>query len=172
MVITPERLKIFTDYMESHRVGLVRSPPYSGKTTLGRRLQEHFRTQGINVVYINLAAFAKELEEEAYTYARFNAYWVSKTNNSWESLTQYTIPIKIIIDEAQVIYNTATSFWGSLKFIVSDLCSQNLRILLLSTYHLTYNIGTPMTFPDALLLSSLRLTRNEFAQLVSNYVHK
>nr|CAG8433002.1 7452_t:CDS:2 [Entrophospora candida] len=160
MVMDPERLKIFVDYMESHPVGLVCSPPHSGKTTLGMQLHKHYLTNNYNTVYISLATL--ESNPHAHSYEGFNEFWMSKTDSSWTSISSSIVPTRIIVDEAQVIYDNAGFFWGTLKELSSTQYKHNIRVLLLGTHHPTYKIMTPMTFPDSLGLSSLHLIEDEF----------
>ena len=79
MVMDPERLKIFVDYMEKHPVGLVHSPLHSGKTTLGMRLQEHYLTHNYKAVYISLASYKSDTQD-------FDEYWKLKIGSSWTSI--------------------------------------------------------------------------------------
>nr|CAG8605255.1 1991_t:CDS:2 [Entrophospora candida] len=117
MVMDPEHLKIFVDYMESHPVGLVCSPPHSGKTTLGMQLHKHYLTNNYNTVYISLATL--ESNPHAHSYEGFNEFWMSKTDSSWTSISSSIVPTRIIVDEAQVIYDNAGFFWGTLKELSS-----------------------------------------------------
>ncbi|CAG8601206.1 8855_t:CDS:1, partial [Paraglomus brasilianum] len=129
------------------------------------RLQEHYLTRNFNAVYISLASYKPDTQD-------FDEFWKLKIGSTWMSISSSIMPTRIIVDEAQVIYGGVQFFWGTLKVLSSTLGQHDIRVLLLGTYHPTYNIVMPMTFPDALGLSSLRLTQGEFGKLVGMYVQK
>ncbi|RGB41117.1 hypothetical protein C1646_810894 [Rhizophagus diaphanus] len=73
MVISVGRKEIFISYVEKNRIGILCSPPSSGKNTLG----EYFRDYH-NDIYIILAGMICEGEETKRK--EFDAFWMGKSN--------------------------------------------------------------------------------------------
>ncbi|RUS22669.1 hypothetical protein BC937DRAFT_87947 [Endogone sp. FLAS-F59071] len=171
MVLSEERIKIAVDYMNNHSAGLLRSPPYTGKSSFGMKLCDHFLNLNEDAIYISFAELAGK--KECYDEDLFNAYWEEETARTWRDIFKCKTPTKIIIDEVQTIYgDCAPFFWGSIKAHLSKP-KNNHRVLLLATYNLALMPGsTPIVFQDPLGLDALRLTETEFEELVKKYVQK
>ncbi|CAG8737508.1 402_t:CDS:2, partial [Acaulospora morrowiae] len=106
MVMDPERLKIFVDYMEKRPVGLVRSP--------------------------SLAPL--ESNPDGYKYKGFNEFWKSKTGSSWMSISNSILPARIIVDEAQVVYGSIYFLEDTVNELSSTQHKHDIWVLLLNTY--------------------------------------
>lgn len=172
MVLLPDRLKKITKFVQDHQVVLLRSPPSSGKSTLGQTLRDFFESQS-DSVYISLAGISGK--EEILDSNKFDVYWEDQVGRSWTTISKCKEEIYIIIDEVQVIYGDgAPFFWGSLKLMLSsESNSQNTHIVLLGAYHPNIeSISTPLDIRYTLSLNVLLLSRNEFSQLVTNYIQR
>ena len=55
MVISVDRKETFTNYMEENRIGLLCSPPSTGKSTIGEYLRDYY-----NGMYISLAGIREK----------------------------------------------------------------------------------------------------------------
>ena len=172
------------------QIGLLRSPPYTGKSSLGIRLVGYLTKLGYQALYIPLAGLSQEAMQSSQ---QFNQYWRQQVLISWDSLreTRYdraqpdSCPTRlgtyanffscltyVIVDEAQVIYGSAPFFWGALKNIQLTQSKSNLHVLLLSMYDIT-NIAmlpTPLDFPNALGLDALRIGYEDLQEVVSRFV--
>ncbi|KAF0413854.1 crinkler family protein [Gigaspora margarita] len=170
-VISDERLNIIIEFVEKNRVGLLRSPPSSGKTTLGQTLRDYFIEHNHIGMYINLASIGgKGQVDEKF----FEEFWKKEIGYTWTEISDSTKTTYVFIDEIQTIYcNRALYFWGKLKALMSSECNKDIHILLLGMYDPTLaNEAIPVKFNDndTLSLKTLLLTKKEFKFLVENYV--
>ncbi|KAF8447049.1 hypothetical protein BGX38DRAFT_1142993 [Terfezia claveryi] len=55
VIISPDRMKFIEQYMTDHRFVLIRSPPYSGKSTLRQWIRDSLISQGHKAYYISFA---------------------------------------------------------------------------------------------------------------------
>ena len=170
MVISPERLKKITDFVENNKISLLRSPPSSGKSTLGQALRDHFDSRGYDSIYISLAGIngKEEINDEKL----FNKFWNDKVGCTWTEISKFKKDTYIFVDEIQVIYgDSAPFFWGTLKELISSEENSPLRILFLGTYHLTLDPKvTPVEFHHTLGLNNLLLGWEELNQLTNNFI--
>jgi len=145
-----------------HKVGLVRGPPSSGKTSLGI-LSDSASKQGFQVHLLTLLGWISRQPIEKYLQERGlppSATWASLKN---------TI---IIIDEAQLLYSLGADhpFWRQIKRIRQE--DGGCCVLFLGMYGESrdgYLTSTPITFPLVLGLETLRLTREEFDEFFAMY---
>ncbi|CAG8518293.1 3254_t:CDS:2 [Funneliformis caledonium] len=163
-----ERLNKIIDFVEGNRVSLLRSPPSSGKSTLGQTLRDHFQANCFSI-YISLAGLSnKACKDEEL----FDKFWEKEVGYTWTNIIEKE-PAYIFIDEIQIIYGEcAQHFWGSIKTMMSSECTKNIHILLIGTFDPTLGVAlTPVKFGDShsLSLKDLLLTRNELKNLVMNY---
>ncbi|CAG8471478.1 20193_t:CDS:2 [Racocetra fulgida] len=173
MVISPKRLKWIIEFVENKKVTLLRSPPSSGKSTLGQMLRDYFGSLNYDSIYISLAAISGG--PEIYDRRLFDNFWKKQVDFTWTEISIYKKIVYVFIDEIQVIYgNGAPFFWGSLKQLLSsESCLQNIRIILLGTYHPTLDPQvTPMEIHNTLGLNALLLTWDEVQQLITNYIQR
>ncbi|PKK56868.1 hypothetical protein RhiirC2_871514 [Rhizophagus irregularis] len=169
MVLSVERKEIFTNYMENNRIGLLRSPPSSGKSTIGEYFRDYY-----NGIYISLSGIYDE-RKPTIKREEFDTFWKNKLDCTWEEISNCTEKTYLFVDEVQFIYgNRAQYFWEKVKDLQSnDGCNKNLWILFLGTYHPTLaDNPTPIQITNTLGLNELLLTRNEFNLLVANIVQK
>jgi hypothetical protein len=175
-VISLERLKFFDDWMSQNPIGLLRSPPASGKTTLSTKLESFLRARGRNVINISLLRISTA---EINSHHGFNAYWTRNCAKSWEACMNGNRQLDIIIDEAQVLYpQEPPFFWNDLKRLNQQITLDltrgghpRIRVLLLSMYGEPsgQDIKTPIDFQDSLGIKNLRFTEREYHQLVKNF---
>ncbi|CAG8811126.1 12493_t:CDS:2, partial [Racocetra persica] len=62
MIISGERLKTISNFVKNNHIGLLRSPPSSGKSTLGQVLRDYFDSLNYDSIYISLAEISKRKE--------------------------------------------------------------------------------------------------------------
>jgi len=165
--IPDERLARFDAWMSENPVGLLRSPPFSGKTTLIELLSIYLRRLGRTVVTITIQESEKHFSSEE----AFDAFWIAEAGISWSSCVNAEVQTDILVDEAQILYRHAPWFWSRLKILMQGKNSL-MRVLLVSMYgELSGNcVSTPITFPQSLGLDDLRLPRREFDTLVENFI--
>ncbi|KAF8430341.1 hypothetical protein EV426DRAFT_708519 [Tirmania nivea] len=171
VIISPDRMKFIEQYMTDHRFVLIRSPPYSGKSTLGQWIRDSLISQGHRAYYISLAGI--QGRDALFNEEPFQRFWQRQIGYTWDEILASEDSMSIIIDEAQVIYgNVAPFFWGSLKGLMSDTKNNaSLRITLLAMYDpLIIQQITPISFLYTLGLDALRLRRDEFNQLLERFV--
>ncbi|KAF8453927.1 hypothetical protein BGX38DRAFT_366277 [Terfezia claveryi] len=171
VIISPDRMKFIEQYMTDHRFVLIRSPPYSGKSTLGQLIRDSLISQGHRAYYISLAGI--QGRDALFNKEPFQRFWQTRIGYTWDEISASEDSMSIIIDEAQVIYgNVAPFFWGSLKGLMSDTKKNaSLRITLLALYDpLIIQQITPISFLYTLGLDTLRLRRDEFNQLLERFV--
>ncbi|CAG8637315.1 3156_t:CDS:2 [Paraglomus brasilianum] len=152
-------------------------PPYTGKTTLGIVLRDYFLALNQKAIYISLTGMAGT--ETCFNENFFQNYWKSRVGHTWDEVIRWTEPIKIIIDEAQIIYgDCAPFFWGDLKELMSTPWrNTTLQMLLLAIHDPTYDPTLnsqliPIHFANILGLDALHMTSNEFEQLVDIFVKR
>ncbi|KAF8454735.1 hypothetical protein BGX38DRAFT_1267665 [Terfezia claveryi] len=173
VIISPDRMKFIEQYMMDHRFVLIRSPPYSGKSTLGQWIRDSLISRGHRAYYISLAGI--QGEDALFNKEHFQRFWQTRIGYTWDeiSASEDSMSLSIIIDEAQVIYgNAAPFFWGSLKGLMSDTKKNAfLRIILLASYDpFMIQQISPISFLYTLGLDALRLRRDEFNELVERFV--
>ncbi|KAF8453937.1 hypothetical protein BGX38DRAFT_1268176 [Terfezia claveryi] len=178
VIISPDRMKFIEQYMTDHRFVLIRSPPYSGKSTLGQWIRDSLILQGHRAYYISLAGI--QGEDALFNKEPVQRFWQTRIGYTWDEIfareilaSEDSMSLSIIIDEAQVIYGNAAPFLGgSLKEFMSDTKKNaSLRIILLASYDpLMIQQITPISFLYTLGLDALRLRRDEFNQLLERFV--
>ena len=78
-------------HVNTHPISLLRSPPYSGKTTLGQALRAHFLLQSdCESACISMASIhgRRELRNEK----SFQIFWQKKVGFLWEELINFRRP--------------------------------------------------------------------------------
>jgi hypothetical protein len=173
--ISVERLAMFDSWMTEYPIGLLRSPPRSGKTTLADILGDYLCNKGNTVVSIsmlNLQTLDGKKDAEA-----FDAYWKeSGAEMTWTACVECKTPTDVLIDEAQVLYGSVTFFWNKIKYIKQRKSYYPyLRVLFLSMYGYS-GVGTadaaytPVDFDSALGLDDLRIRRDEFEKITNDLI--
>ncbi|CAB4396724.1 unnamed protein product [Rhizophagus irregularis] len=100
MVLSVERKEIFTNYMENNRIGLLRSPPSSGKSTIGEYFRDYY-----NGIYISLSGIYDE-RKPTIKREEFDTFWKNKLDCTWEEISNCTEKTYLFVDEVQFIYGT------------------------------------------------------------------
>jgi len=170
--ISSERLAWFDEWMTEHPISLVRSPPFSGKTTLANILGDYLRGKQHNVISISM------LDMETYHADRdiqsFDNFWMTSVGISWTQCANSNEPIDIMLDEVQMIYGLAGFFWAKIKLLMqTGTRNKNVRILLLGMYGDTDSIGTtatPVQLKYTVGLNTLRLRSDEYEKLVDRLI--
>jgi len=166
--------------MEKNNIILIRSPPYTGKTSLATLLKMHFEQNkqlenGTVVLLTFLGVNSKE------TYPDFNTFWKKKTGASWDYWLNRIEPTTIILDETQMIYglNEATPFWQQLKLMCEEnekVKYQHTRVIVFAAYGDRPGTGTqfatPFTFPASYGSALLFCTESEGLELVEDFNKK
>jgi hypothetical protein len=183
--ISPSRLLKLSKFVTKRPVSLLRSPPRSGKTALSYVLEAYFRAQGHEVKRISLLGFnpPRTLTKKEFK-RKLNIFLQDRQRQAgfsglltWKELLRHNA--YIIIDETQKLYyedtdndKWADGFWDPLKSLQGNEAGVRTRVLLMGAYgEPRGKVSTPMEFPpkDAKGLPHLRLTREEFDELVKKY---
>jgi hypothetical protein len=70
MVLSADRRKTITDYIEKNRIGILRSPSSSGKSTLGEYLRDYY--SGIYISMAGILCKGEEIKKKD-----FDAFWIN-----------------------------------------------------------------------------------------------
>ncbi|CAG8566911.1 9009_t:CDS:2 [Ambispora leptoticha] len=171
MVISPERLKKIADFVKNKHICLLRSPPSSGKSTLGQVLRDYFESLNYDSVYISLVGINGK--QAIYDEGLFENFWEEKVGRTWTEISKRKKATYVFIDEIQIIYgDRAPFFWSRVKDLLSSESNlQNIRLVLLGTYHPTLDPQmTPVEIHHTLGLNDLLLGWEEVRRLTENYV--
>jgi len=172
MVISTERLNKITNFIKKNRICLLRSPPSSGKSTLGMALQEYFSNEGESL-YVSLCGMHGR-EEIHSNEDRFNEFWKNETGGfSWTDIKSCTEDTFVFIDEIQLIYGERSPFfWGDVKQLMSsNKQNKHLWLFFLGAYH--PKLGdqlTPVQFIHTLGINWLYLTNGEYQRLAGVFI--
>ncbi|CAG8774817.1 9208_t:CDS:2, partial [Cetraspora pellucida] len=172
MVISSKRLKWITKFVENNQISLLRSPPSSGTSTLGQVLRDYFESLDYDSIYISLAGISST--QAIYDEGLFDNFWRNKVGFTWTEISKCKKVIYVFIDEIQIIYgNGAPFFWGRVKDLLSSESNiQNIRIVLLGTYHPTLDPQMTPVDLHTLGLNALLLTWEEVHQLIIIYIQR
>ncbi|CAG8648725.1 10516_t:CDS:10, partial [Ambispora leptoticha] len=172
--ISNDRLASFDQWMTKNPFSLLRSPPASGKTTLASLLQQYLTSLGRTVVHISMLSM-QELITDMDAVA-FDAFWKFHAGLTWTDCTTCESPINVLIDEAQILYGGVSFFWTALKRLMNPRFTNPYLRVLLSMYGDagvvtdTISTATPIEFSATLGLDDLRMTRDEYDQLVTKFI--
>jgi hypothetical protein len=157
------------------RVNLLRAPPCSGKTSLAtcfrKFYQEHPHDEDgtfREIISITLLSYSGDFDQ------LFKEY-----NMNFEEA--FTAPSKgtrrlVIVDEIQIAYcwERKHDFWPKIKKLLANTEVKNLSVLLLGAYGYSKTIAgeyfaTPVDFPFAFDLGTLRLKDEEWKEILDSY---
>lgn len=182
--IPDDRLAMFVHEMNNSRVILLRSPPESGKSTLGILLQRYLVRKGRNAVYLSMLSLRGDRQWALQSDAGFDIFWKERTGKTLGEFVSSNFQMDIIIDEVQLLYgNVMPSFWFTLKDLKSGTRNPHLRILLMSMYgeedcpedHTVKDdsdfIPSPSGYMVTFCLQDLRLPRIEFDEFAARFVN-
>ncbi|KAF9896689.1 hypothetical protein BX616_006944, partial [Lobosporangium transversale] len=161
--ISESRLQSIAQHILQRKVTLLRSPPYSGKTSLGYSLRDYFIGHNLNAIYFTFcAAYASATPED------FKTSWLFQNGRTWDQVIHSEELTIVIMDDTQMVYgNRMKFFWDDLKSIMTTSLFPQVRILLLASYDpAVYTEPTPLHFTEALGMESLRMTKEEYYELV------
>eukprot|EP01132_Coremiostelium_polycephalum_P012003 gene12003-14683_t len=176
-VITKRENTISSLFKEliSKKVLLLRSPPFSGKTSICLLLSNHLQKIDCEIVRFKVNLPTTKLDDELLY---FNNKWRETTKNDWEYwLNEETITNNrkrfVIIDEAQIAYKKDYEpFWNRIKELLNLSDNSNIYIFLVATYgEAETRRLTPIAFSstNSLDLSSILLTESEYIELIENF---
>jgi len=157
--------------LSTQPVRLVRSPPGSGKTSLGTLLKR-YTGQKVQMIDLNRwIVSGKPLEE----------FWKARTGTDMADALdpEQGEHRTFIIDEAQFLYKLGQDhpFWRALKTINATApetprTAPRVQVLLLAVYGLrarSDQVGTPIEIPSAFSMSLLRLDQQELQAFFGAY---
>jgi len=164
-----------------HGAVFIRSPPFSGKTTLRVLLANwcsvHYPT--LRVFHVSLLNFRLEdtcTEQAAVQWNSDWQHWVYEGvtqhgNTSWDQMLALSgpggQPVLVLIDEAQLAYRYTSQFhfWRVVKAALGNDTSSRLAFILFATSSVSHNSSMPMPlqFPaeNTLSFEDLRLRADE-----------
>ncbi|KAL6044349.1 Penicillin acylase family protein [Balamuthia mandrillaris] len=155
-----------------YKAGLVRAPPYSGKTSLAILLRERLSLQGKYTVFaVSMLAWA----ERSGSVEKTLEHWLPPID-SWPFRTNTVI----IIDEAQLLYPLGSNhpFWRTIKMIQQN-AQGSCYVLLIASYgeRVPANTdgspaSTPISFSYSPALELVSLTKAEYDEFLDNYSKK
>lgn len=155
--------KVFAGLAEQP-VRLLRAPPGSGKTALGRLLIAA-APPGRKVVSLNV----NELSASGLS---VEAFWKDATGDTmWEALRPRHGPLRTyIVDEVQLLYSLGPDapFWRAVKAIAStDPADCRVQLMLMGTFGLQGSklVGTPIELRNPWSLKLLLLDEAEVSEL-------
>jgi len=161
-----ETIQKLEKVLEMRNVILIRSPPYSGKTSLCKLLESHFSQNGIFAYAIS--PLGLRISDDT----KFNTLLEEVTPfglEKWFGKEDDQIKI-LIIDEAQMLYPYRDLLlWEKLKLI--DGKAFNTKIIFFASYGEPSigSLGTPYEFKDPLGADLLRCTRDECIELLHDF---
>ncbi|CAG8544210.1 9903_t:CDS:1, partial [Ambispora leptoticha] len=136
IVISESRLNKICGNWITNKINLLRSPPSSGKTTLAKVLEGHFKSQRFIVKYITFAHWHRdEFPDLLHNNKTFDAFWRKEVQCTWSECANSNDPIFVLIDEAQILYDGdgTLAFWNDMKYY-TDHPKDGLHVLLLCMY--------------------------------------
>lgn len=175
-----DTVKTVCGFLEKNNIILIRSPPYSGKTSLAILLKNHFKKikapneEIIQVTFLSIGAKAE--------YKTFEDFWIKNTGKSWDEWLFRKEPTTIIIDEGQNGYPKnfpeTINFWNRLK----EMCQEDrrelfkhIRVIVFSAYGqqgIGSEFATPFGFPASYGALLLFCNHKEAQELVDDFNKK
>jgi hypothetical protein len=175
VVMREDKCKAVFSALSTQPVRLVRSPPGSGKTSLGTLLKHFAARAGHKVQVLDMnrwrSSSRKPLEE----------FWKARTGVDMDEALdpEQGEQRTFIIDEAQLLYNLGQDhpFWRALKAVNASTAeaprrAPRVQVLLLAVYGLRARadqVGTPIEIPSAFSMSLLRLDPTEVKAFFGAY---
>lgn len=148
-----------------HRIALVRSPPFSGKTSFCQLMQDYIQQHHhdtIVPIFLRFDLFSEGID--------FRQYLLNVCGVDPDSLFRGEPKKFVLVDETQVIYSLGNDwFWNNIKRAMGDE-SSNIFLFFASYGDRpdTKNpFGvTPVTFDHQYHLDVLKYERDEFAEYI------
>eukprot|EP01132_Coremiostelium_polycephalum_P011619 gene11619-14227_t len=156
------------------RIVLLRSPPFSGKTSLCLLLSDYIQRHH---QYIELVQFTNLVTSNAQSKQDFDRCWIlntSKTWDEWITVQPTDDKIRVIIfDEAQSTYDNQfyKSSWSIIKNLMG-MKNNRIHILFMATYgDIEMQSFTPVPFQsqNCLGMQDILLTRQEYDEILLNF---
>eukprot|EP01132_Coremiostelium_polycephalum_P005911 gene5911-7360_t len=153
-----------------YHVVFIRSPPYSGKTSLLQLFADYHLNRSENIFLLDFLSFNKT--------DNFDQFWIEKTKKTFKQwLNVVNSPTIILLDEVQILYDTqkeSGEFWALLKSAFTNV-NPNLYIVLVAAYGDRPEFISPtasfITFPKTFGVELLKLQDTEFDDII-NRVNK
>ncbi|RHZ80840.1 hypothetical protein Glove_131g40 [Diversispora epigaea] len=183
-------LSLIKDLMQK-KIIFIRSPPYSGKTSLAQLLENYLvQSQDFSEYrVIRISMLWASVVKMKCNWNTFGTVWKNIIGVSWlEWIGQCkSIPSILIMDEVQMIYmddyeivrsmntKTALGFWNTIKANLQEL--SNIYIIMFGTYGYGVNstgLSTPVTIPPDNCKSffDIKFTDDELWNYVKNFCNR
>jgi len=170
--LTPreETVKNLYRELKQKQVILIRSPPYSGKTSLSQLLANHIKLKvgEENVIRLSLLRFIPGT-------MTFSEYWLQRTTLQLDEnfLKKRDQRFYIILDEVQILYPHENDLlWRILKDIQSEPKEYHIYVILFAAYGygaIGGGTGTPLSFAHTGGLDMILGSKSEVAELISDF---
>jgi hypothetical protein len=154
-------------------VVLVRSPPFSGKTSLAELYLHYVKAaRGEAAVLVSFLGLRDP--------GCLDEFWKRECRGvSWEAHFQSTTRITVILDEAQFIYTLGQGhpFWNAVQLAMTrrDFKTTQARVLVFAAHGERPREGapefatTPIAFPRKLDMKHMMFSRAEFDDVMARY---
>ncbi|CAJ0834542.1 12393_t:CDS:2 [Entrophospora sp. SA101] len=109
-----DTLRKIDKFLQRDKLILVRSPPFTGKTSLCFLLENYYCKLKIPVVHVCFLG--------VQDYRDFEKFWINETSKSWKywlDPKKHCGELVIILDETQLIFNNRKyeDFWSRVKYL-------------------------------------------------------
>ncbi|EGG16324.1 hypothetical protein DFA_09354 [Cavenderia fasciculata] len=156
--------EIVTLLREKHCI-YIRSPPFTGKTSLLQLVGNSLKGQG-NVVTLSFLELREDMD--------FNQYWRDNSGKTFKEWSLATTPTYILLDELQIIFNREKSpgqFWQLVNSITTTNVNPNFYCLFVGAYGekntTLSDISIPSTFPLTRGIETMGYSKEEFKEIIT-----
>ncbi len=108
---------------------VIRSPPFTGKTSVCQLLTQHFNHSQTRNFFVNCL--------ELTTTETFEQFFTRTTNHKWEDLIRVEEEVFIFTDETQKLFGDEerfSTFWNTVRLIGQQTIPSKLRIIIFSPF--------------------------------------
>jgi len=156
------------DIITQEGIVLLRSPPFTGKTSIVSLLHHYISGIGVKTYWISCLSFQEDLDE----------LFRRKINMSFKEIVQTKEKTILLIDEAQILYFLGQNheFWRIIKELQQS-SNQYLNILFVASYgEAPMSVGgtvygTPVVFKSYLDISTMYFSEGEANEMIQSF-HK
>eukprot|EP01123_Difflugia_compressa_P010944 TRINITY_DN4145_c0_g1_i1.p1 TRINITY_DN4145_c0_g1~~TRINITY_DN4145_c0_g1_i1.p1 ORF type:complete len:566 (+),score=42.11 TRINITY_DN4145_c0_g1_i1:653-2350(+) len=148
---------------ETHNIIFVRSPPYSGKTSLCQLLEQHLVEQGHTVTRISFLKIEKS--------QTISDYVMSKSQHGFDYWFDYQSAKYLILDELQMVYTRSSHFWTHLKDLGESRAAP-VKVIAFAAYGSPRGYtkrSTPIDFNCVANLELLQFKQSEMNCLIEDF---
>jgi len=163
----PEAIKLIEESLTSQNLLLVRSPSYTGKTSLATLLAAHFKKKAITAIFLSCLDILPNEDT-------FQEFWIKNTGKSWEKWLDTKDPLVIVLDEVQLIYpciyKFSNTFWTHIKKKCDPHITPHIKLVAFAAYpdmiRENFVMKTPFKFPAEYGTDLLFCSKEETLQLI------